>query len=347
MIKLDQQLVLLLGLLIGPYTVGAANSDVILYEGSRSDITEVQSRALQTFTVKDRMTAAEATQRLEQLTSYTGTSLETGHYRNDSLTGSHDDDDDDGGSDLRGSKDDGDDSLIFHSRSDPSAIFHFEPRTGGLLFNKGLAGYTSENNTHGLPASNLEAVSVAIKHLKNLAFLPAKEERVVAHVGGMDMGVHRRDGSTDTYKKIVTVRFERQLDGLPVQGASRVVINLGKGGELTGLIFNWNQVEGRALSSDELHGELEIRAALESYLLANAGNAEKIVVKKSELVLYDDGSVIEPAIYVVAQLSYNSGTIAGQTQGYENPYDFYIPVLKDFKASYPFMADTEVPSMDR
>ncbi len=182
--------------------------------------------------------------------------------------------------------------------------------------------------------------------MKNLAFLPAKEERVVAHVGGMDMGVHRRDGSTDTYKKLVTVRFERKLDGLPVQGASRVVINLGEEGELTSLVLNWNKVEGRTLSSDELQDDIEIRGALESYLLANAKNAEKIVVKKSELVLYDDGSVIEPAIYVVAQLSYNSGTSAGQTQRYENPYDFYIPVLKDFKASYPFMADTKVPSMD-
>ena len=62
-------------------------------------------------------------------------------------------------------------------------------------------------------------------------------------------------------------------------------------------------------------------------------DAIKIKFNKIDLVLYDDGKgIIEPAYHIETQLFYKN-----KKDSYNEPFDFYVPILKKPHAFYPFM----------
>ena len=107
----------------------------------------------------------------------------------------------------------------------------------------------------------MTAPQMAARLLKDLGVMPGRVgEMVLEHVGGLDMGVHRTDGTTELFKKLVTVRFSRQLDGLPVEGpGSRIIVRMGSGGELAGLIRRWNEFTSQPLAASDTLGMREIQ----------------------------------------------------------------------------------------
>jgi hypothetical protein len=235
--------------------------------------------------------------------------------------------------------------LLFANPKDPSATLDINLRNGDFLFNQGTAAYSKEEETKGLPSEE-EAGRLAARHLERLNMLPPRSELVVAHVGGLSLGVHREDGSTSLYRKQVNVRYDRTLADLPVFGDSRVVVRMGEGGDLVGLIRRWSAVDGRKARPDELQTDAAIERAVRDRLLTEGRTATSIVVKYTDLVLYDHGNgVIEPAIHVVAsrifEVNIVNGPTVGEVRRIEVPYDTFIPVLKNHRGDYPFMRDPE------
>ncbi|MCK4783809.1 MAG: hypothetical protein KAV87_08680, partial [Desulfobacteraceae bacterium] len=220
---------------------------------------------------------------------------------------------------------------VLRNERDPSASFEMDKRSGSFLYNGGLADYKKDASTPNLIARE-KAESMALQHLEKLGLLLDKEELKHAHTGGLGMAVLKEDGSTEKYDKLVTVRYDRILSGLPVMGASRIVVHMGENGKLAGLIFNWGEVtEGKKIESDLLLADEEIKRALEGRLMAAARDAKRIIVEKADLVLYDDGKgKMEPAYHVEARLFYEAPGEKGQGEirEYDVPYDYYVSVLK-------------------
>jgi len=237
--------------------------------------------------------------------------------------------------------------FIFSSPEDPSAVFDIDASNGAFLLNTGLKRYSGDESSRNLP-SDKEAPELARKHLINTGFLPKnRQEIVLAHVGGLNMAVSKEGRSVGNYRKLVTVRFNRVLNGLTVQGpGSKIVVQLGQDGELQGMIHNWPEVRAKSLPAAALKSDEEIRRETGLRLRSEAGEAQAVTIRSSRMVLYDDGrGDIEPAIHVIADARYKG---PATKESVNNPVDFYVPLLKAPKAIYPFMksAESKLPEGD-
>lgn len=224
--------------------------------------------------------------------------------------------------------------MLLRNEEDPSALFEMDTRSGSFIYNGGLKEYKKDGSTPNL-ITGKEAEPIALQHLDELRLMPNRQELKLVNIGGLNMAVLKSDGSTEVYNKLVTVRYDRILSGLNVMGASRIIVHMGTDGKLAGLIFNWGEVvDGKKFEPAELLTDKEIKEILESRLREAAKDAEKIIVQKVDLVLYDDGrGQIEPAYYVQANLFY---------EAYDIPYDYYIPILKKPLAFYPYMETYDI-----
>lgn len=229
--------------------------------------------------------------------------------------------------------------MLLRNEEDPSALFEMDTRSGSFLYNGGLKEYKEDGSTPNLIMGK-EAESIALQHLDKLGLMPNKRELRLVNIGGLNMAALREDGSTEVYNKLVTVRYNRILSGLNVMGASRIIVHMGTNGKLAGLIFNWGEVvDIKKIEPAELLTDKEIKEILESRLMEAAKDAEKIIVQKVDLVLYDDGrGQIEPAYHVQANLFYEAS--------YDIPYDYYIPILKKPLAFYPYMETYDIKPTD-
>jgi hypothetical protein len=240
----------------------------------------------------------------------------------------------------------GDDRLALRDPKDPSASLELDSRSGSFLWSTGLARYRRAEETASLPKAG-EARDLVFRQLGGIGLLPGRDELGSVHEGGLNMAVAQPSGGSKIYRKLVTLRIRRQLAGLPVMGESRIVAHLGEEGRLVGLIYQWPDV-GRPLplAGDERREAAEMQADAEATLKAGAGGAERIIVTRAELVMYDDDrGVFEPAYHVEARLFYRGPTAAGDAQkggGYDVPFDFFVPVAKRPRAFFPSM---EVPPM--
>lgn len=224
--------------------------------------------------------------------------------------------------------------LVRRSKEDPSAVFEYDVRTGNFLFNGGLGRYRDESSTPDLPKEE-GAEKLALERLGLYDLKLDPSELRVAHVGGLRMGVVNDRGGTDVYEKLRTVRFERLLDGIAVEGDSRIIVHLGEQGTLAGLHYQWPQVERvGTLSPDVALGADEIRDAALTEIRQVSAVAEKAALTEVELVLYDDGlGVIEPAYHFrLDRLIDLEGAEPSPI-----PYDFYVPLSRKSQALFPHM----------
>lgn len=239
--------------------------------------------------------------------------------------------------------------IALRNGKDPSAIFEMDTRSGNFLYNGGLAEYKLEGSTPDLITGE-EAAITALQHLEELGLLPNAQELSLVDIGGLSMAVLREDNTTEVFQKLVTVHYRRELSDIPVMGESRIVVHMGANGELAGLVYYWGEiVDERRIESDKVLSDEEIERELESRIRAAAADAKGIVVQKTDFVLYDDGKgQIEPAYYVRARFFYESseGKGAEEIQNYDIPYDYYIPVLKEPLAFYPYMETAEIEPTD-
>lgn len=231
---------------------------------------------------------------------------------------------------------------LFFKEDSKASFTVFSPQSLGFIFTKDMNTLCAgEGNTVGLP-SEYAAPDVAMKHLESLDLLPANQkEMTLAHVGGIGIAVYDQSTGqvTGDYDKVKTVIYGRTLNGLRVMGASRLVVNLGENGELVGIIKNWPEISKQVLySPKELVAQGKWDATVESFLGNRYAqtNINKIQVKESELVMFDDGEgVIEPALFLKGK------TFSEEGKEFEG--DWIVPVLQMPKANYR-MVSPELPA---
>jgi len=189
--------------------------------------------------------------------------------------------------------------------------------SGDIFFHKGMDIY-GQGDTPRLPKKK-NAAALAKKHLKALGLL--KKGMVLHEVNEFKQAAY--DGHTnEVTTKMVMVTFKRKLGNYTVFGASRVMVMLGVDGQLDGVLVRWTEVE--KVNASGLKKNL--RGYLTDKIRAKQKNSYSVLVKKSELVLFDDGNgVIEPALFVEGDVTEGGNTFS---------CDWMIPVLDNSKAKY-------------
>jgi hypothetical protein len=211
--------------------------------------------------------------------------------------------------------------------------------TGRIIFNSGLKEYSGDVATEGLP-SDKEAIELTKRSLAALKLDLNEKELSKPIVGGLEMSVKKDQEKPQIFKKMVTVRYNRVLDGIPVEGATRLIFTYGKKAELTSMIADWGKFEARDVKQEQIIKADDIHHQIEETILTEAKDAKKIRVVQRDVVLYDDGEgTIEPAVYIKAVLQYTRKSPEGKEETYEIPYDFYRPLVKGSKAIFPHVKD--------
>lgn len=230
-----------------------------------------------------------------------------------------------------------DDVFTFFGREDQSTLLDINARTGEVSFSGGFARYREEGSTPGLPARKL-APELALDWVASVGMLPNESEIVVGHIGGLNMSARQEDGTTADYEKLVTVHFGRKLDGLPVLGASRLVVHLAEHGRMQGLVRSWVAVKGERVDAGAVLGSDAVLDAAIKALVETSTDATSIEVETAEVILFDDGEgIIEPAVHVTATRRYADIRLG------EQPLDFYIPALVEANGAFPSIKSRNLP----
>jgi hypothetical protein len=214
----------------------------------------------------------------------------------------------------------------------PSAqVTEMDLDNGSVSFTKEASFFDPMVEPEGLP-SDIEADIQARDLLGGLRLLPDNEgEIVVEHIGAIMTAGVDKSGNATTKKNLVTVYYSREIDGLPVKGNSRMVTYLGKDGELNGVIRKWTKVKtGTKLSSKEVKSTTaavsDLKKLIQNQFANYKDKVQSVNIGKVELVMYDDGNVIEPALY-------SEGDVANM-DGDKTPNYWITPILSTPKAKY-------------
>lgn len=236
----------------------------------------------------------------------------------------------------------------FQNDEDPSAMFELDSRTGNLRFNAGLKRYSDEGSTPNLPDEK-NIIQFAAKYLIDLGLLPPLTEINTQNIqfGGLNMAVPDDKGGSKIFEKLKTVRAYRMLNGLEVEGKSRLVMHFGEQGALQGIISQWSKVdEGHAVTEGDLIPAVKIREAALANIRKVIAQFEKPELAEVKLVMFDDGQgVIEPAYHFVVNRTFNDKSTR-EAQQVLIPYDFYLPVLNKSRAVLPDMESARVQPLD-
>jgi hypothetical protein len=227
--------------------------------------------------------------------------------------------------------------------ADPSASFEYNTKLGTLLFNGGLRKYRDDASTLSLPKSE-EAAALARRQIQALKLPLSSAELAGVRVGGVNLAVPNGAGDSTIYEKFRTVRFSRAIAGVPVEGDSRVVVQLGSRGALAALVYQWPTVAaGEVLRTDDLVKTGAIREGALKQLEAITARADDAVLTAADLVLFDDGrGVVEPAYHFTVE-RYYADDKAGSTN---IPFDFYLPAVTQSRALYPHLEVAAVKAKD-
>ena len=206
--------------------------------------------------------------------------------------------------------------IQYYSTLDNSVNCKIDRKTGDIFYRKHV---DIDGPIPGLP-SKTNAPALAKQHLKALGLYKNKMgDPIVTTIEEAFFNGQ----VTVRYEKTRVVTFTRKISGIPVKGASRAVVMLGANGDLDGMFVRWMDVK-----SEKITGKLaksEMKAFLKSQLKSR-GEANSIRIKKSSLVLYDNGKgVIEPALVLEGEVTIEGGTFGS---------NWMLPVLTDPKAEY-------------
>ena len=219
---------------------------------------------------------------------------------------------------------------------DPSAIVNFNMQNGDFTFNTGMRAYTDKRSTPGLQKAE-RAVEQAKSYLAKLEILYNRDELVTAHIGGLNMSTHDAENNKAVYEKFTTVRFDRQLDKIPVYGHSRIIVQMAEEGKLNSLIRQWTPLNKLTTKKEEILTSPDFKKQLEQAILSENTDAQKIRLESLDLVYYDDGlGRIEPAVHVTGKTVHALKSRDGSTTSQEFSYDTVVPLLKSPGVRYPF-----------
>ena len=220
----------------------------------------------------------------------------------------------------------------FQGVEDPSALFELDSDTGHFLFNSGMDRYRGEQSTKALPKDSV-AVKYAYYMLRKFGLEVDPAQLRLAHVGGLNMAVPDGKGGSTIFEKLKTVRFNRTLDGLPVEGSARILVSLGERAALSGMVYQWPKI-GKSVPMDasQVRKPDSIRFQALKTIEEMSKKARSARLTRASLVLYDDGrGVAEPAYHFIVERYLD----LGDSKPVMIPYDFYVPLAENPQAFYP------------
>lgn len=202
--------------------------------------------------------------------------------------------------------------------------------SGFVSFDKGSLT-PGAADTERLPAESA-ADARARDHLSRLGLLPDDAEQLVLdHIGGINNATYDPDkGQTVIHKHLVTVTYGRKIGSLPVKGNSRIVVRLGKDGELAHVVKKWTKVApAQAIPSSDIKPADEAVADMKTHLNSRyarySAAIKRMNIAKLEYVMYDDGNTIEPALFARGTIQSAGGAISEQ---------WIVPLSRKAKAHY-------------
>jgi hypothetical protein len=281
-------------------------------------IPDYQSKPLKTYEVSDKSAVDETTaiNNMQQLITLMG---EQNSF------------------DLTNKVKDGD-RLFFMNKLDPSASSIVNLKTGDITANAGTKNYMTLTSTPGLIKKD-EAVSIAKRYLQQLKYADFNDASLVqGHVGGVNMGTHDSLNQSQIYEKFTTVRFDRNLDSLPLLGHSRIVVQLAEQGKLHGMIKQWPAYNGSAVNREAEVVPDDAKKSIATHLMQENKNAKNITVEQVNLVYYESRGKIEPALHIICKVQLAKSKT--DTTRMTFPYDIVEPILKNPKMLYTYMAES-------
>lgn len=204
-------------------------------------------------------------------------------------------------------------------------FFYQDAVNGNLSFNKGFQKYLGSFRPE-LPNPN-EGQRLSMAFLKNNGMQPKNEKEFkLVHSGGIRADAGPKGEVID---KMLTLTYGRNLDGIPVMGAgSKIVVNVGDKGEITGLVYKWREVEAgkrKPVMESEMLSEKEATEMFKRLVAEEFGKSAEMKVQEMKLVYYDgDGKFIQP-VYGAKMLV---KVMLDEKNSNEVPYMTFVPALK-------------------
>jgi hypothetical protein len=184
--------------------------------------------------------------------------------------------------------------------------------TGDIFYRRHV---DNEGQTPGLPTKD-NSIAAAAAHLETLGlFKDNMDEGLVT-----TLEEAKFDGqTTEIVEKMRVVVFKRELNGLPVKGASRLVVMMGANGNLGGLFARWLDVQPEG--AERKVAQFRVKDYLAAQLKARLDDSVSVLVTRADPVLYDNGlGVIEPALQVQGEITTVDGTYSA---------NWMFPVISD------------------
>lgn len=218
-------------------------------------------------------------------------------------------------------------------RTDKILFDVYNPSAMGFLYTKPLANYLrpSPNDSKVSRLLSKNNATIAAKdYLCKLNLMPASTDEMYFEQTNTIRGAASTNPQ-DIIDFLQVVRFGRKLNDLKVIGSTRIILRIGKEGELVSVIKDWPQLVRNSMNDNvESYGKSQWNQVITTHLKNKYKESaiwSSVNVDNVELVMYDDGvNVVEPALHAKGnRIDKNGGNFA---------YDWVIPVLKEPKAKY-------------
>jgi hypothetical protein len=230
------------------------------------------------------------------------------------------------------------DRLFFMNKQDPSASCMVNLKSGDISANGGTKNYMNYGATPDLLKKE-EAMRAAKQYIQQLRYADLNDVQMVpGHIGGVNMGSHDEQNKSQIFEKFTTVRFNRQFDGIPVLGHSRIIVQLAEKGRLHGMIRQWAAYNGSPVSREAEALPDDIKKSIAQHLTKENEASKRITVKQINLVYYESREMIEPALHVICEVELPRSKTDSTRVTY--PYDIVEPILKNPRMVYTYMAES-------
>ena len=222
---------------------------------------------------------------------------------------------------------------------DPSGVFEINRINGRLVFNRGLKNYKGDEATRNLPDEG-GALERTQEILKQLPGDIDPKEMLQPSTSFLEMSLKNGEEAPQTFRKMVTVRYDRIMDNLPVEGKTRLIFSYGENAELTNMVYDWPKWKSSQIESDRIFDPKDLEKRIEEKIIRTIKGGKDVIVEKRYIVLYDDGEGrMEPAVYVQARYTSIGQGPDGKESSISVPYDFYEPIMKGSSALFPHVKD--------
>jgi len=197
-------------------------------------------------------------------------------------------------------------SIQYYKTLDNNISCQIDRATGDIFYRNHTKFQGSAPN---LPAKDT-AITLARNYLMELGLF--KKGMAKPHTSTLKDAVL----NGPTYEKMRVVTFTRNLDGIPVLGASRAAVMLGANGDMVGLVVRWMDVQPQ-----DITGKVANLAQVKNLIKRKMAQRNlNVVVKKANLIMFDDGKgTVKPMIHLEGDLITSQGKFFS---------DWMVPVMK-------------------